>query len=66
MGKPLQKVRTNGRTQCIGKYEHYLRSRQDLLDKLFELEGKHLVCHCKPLACYGDILLKLFIEITEH
>ena len=38
------------------------------MDAIPELNGKVLGCWCKPSACHGDILIKLFKEhfdITE-
>lgn len=33
-----------------------------LLKDLHELEGKDLVCWCRPAACHGDVLLELANE----
>jgi len=50
------------REEVICKYEEYLRNRPELLAKLPNLKGKILGCHCKPLPCHGDILIKLMKE----
>jgi len=36
-----------------------LAGQWHLLDQLDNLQGKVLGCHCKPLACHGDILAEL-------
>jgi hypothetical protein len=41
-------------------YDRWLRDeRPDLMAALPELRGKDLVCGCAPLACHGDVLLRL-------
>lgn len=50
------------REEILQKYEHYVRSRPDLMSRLPELEGKRLACWCAPKACHGDVLLKLLEE----
>jgi hypothetical protein len=58
-GNPFVIGRDGDRATVIAKYERYLRQRHDLLRALDELRGKHLVCFCAPLACHGDLLLRL-------
>ena len=49
------------REQAIERYREYLASRPGLQAKVrAELDGKTLVCYCKPKACHGDILAELF------
>ena len=46
------------RNEVIEKYEQYaLDNFSD--EDLEELNGKTLVCWCKPLACHGDVLVDL-------
>ncbi len=45
------------RREVIERYEADLLDSA-LMDDLHELEGKFLVCHCAPLPCHGDILVK--------
>jgi len=45
------------RREVIERYASALLG-SPLLDDLCELEGKFLVCHCAPLPCHGDILVK--------
>jgi hypothetical protein len=62
-GNPFFIGRDGNRAEVIAKYETYIRQRPDLLEALPELIGKRLGCHCKPLACHGDVLVKLIAEI---
>jgi hypothetical protein len=47
------------RTEVLKKYEKWIQSQPELLVALPELKGYHLLCHCAPLRCHGDILLRL-------
>lgn len=38
--------------------------RQWILEHLHELRDQVLGCHCKPLACHGDILAKFADELS--
>lgn len=54
-----------GRKHVLELYENYIRTTiagKQLRKELHELEGKRLGCYCKPLACHGDILIKLLEE----
>ena len=60
-----------GRTRevSIRKYEAHIRGRlavdENLRSALRGLRGKALGCWCKPLACHGDVLLRLLQELDE-
>jgi len=45
------------RLEAIRRYEKDLLAG-DRLKELEELRGKILVCHCAPLPCHGDVLIK--------
>ena len=51
--------RDGTRKQVIQKYREWVLDNPDLIKRLPELRGKDLVCWCAPLACHGDVLLKL-------
>lgn len=53
------RVEQYGREQCIAKYADWIQTQPGLLAALPELRGKVLACHCKPLACHGDVLARL-------
>jgi hypothetical protein len=61
-GNPFQIGRDGSRERVIKLYEVHIRRRPDLIAALPELVGKRLGCHCKPLVCHGDVLLKLLKE----
>ena len=61
----LAEFKVSSRKEAIEKYEKYLLSRQDLLDKLPELKGKVLGCWCAPSSCHGDVLKK-YVDILEN
>ena len=46
-------------------FEAYVRSNPYLMNSLRELKGKQLGCWCKPAACHGDVLVKLYHEFCE-
>lgn len=57
---------TSTRKSAISAYERRMRNllkdagwRIDLKG----LSGKRLGCHCHPLPCHGDVLVKLFLEL---
>jgi hypothetical protein len=51
------------REQVIAKFEAWLRAspvRMRIVRE--ELRGKDLVCHCAPLPCHADVLLRIANE----
>ena len=63
-GNPYR-VSEFGRATCIAKYEAYVRRTPTLLAKLPELNASYIVCHCHPLQCHGDVLVRLFSEYVS-
>ena len=55
-GNPFP-VSEHGRMVAIEKYEAYLLT-SGLLQDINELKGHVLLCHCDPLPCHGQVLLK--------
>ena len=53
------------RAEVIQMYEVYMRG-SSLRDQLYELDDKVLGCFCKPLACHGDVLVKLRKEQIDE
>lgn len=48
------------REECVKKHREWVLKQPDLIEKIkTDLKGKHLVCHCAPLACHGDIYLEI-------
>ena len=58
-GNPFKIGRDGTREDVIKKYEAYLQQQPAVLAAIPELAGKLLGCHCKPLACHGDVLARL-------
>lgn len=58
-GNPFEIGPKMTREQAIAAFRVNLKRRPDLLADLHELRGKRLGCHCKPLACHGDVLVEL-------
>ena len=58
-GNPFR-VEDYGREEAIRRFEHYLRSRADLMALLPTLRGRPLACYC-PLdePCHADVLARL-------
>lgn len=50
----------SSRQEAISRYEEWILEQPELLQAIkIELKNKILGCFCKPLACHGDILLKI-------
>lgn len=59
----LAKFRVENRDQAIARYEEYILGRPDLISLAKSvLRGKILGCFCKPLACHGDVLIRIVYE----
>ena len=58
-GNPFIIGRDGSREEVIAKYEDWVTSNEELINKLEFLRGKALVCYCKPKACHGDVLARL-------
>lgn len=59
-GNPFVIPRDGDRAQVIERYRRWLwtqiRDGKITAEDLAALHGKHLACHCAPLACHGDVL----------
>jgi hypothetical protein len=62
-GNPFVLGRDGDRATVIARYETWLRSQPVLIEAAKrELRGKNLVCWCAPLACHGDVLMRIANE----
>lgn len=52
-------VQVKTREEAIECYAEWIKHQPELLASLANLKGKRLGCYCKPLACHGDVLVKL-------
>lgn len=57
-GNPFAIGRDGSRAEVIDRYDAWLDSQPELLAALPELDGKVLVCFCKPARCHGDVLAR--------
>lgn len=49
-----------GRAEAISRFEKLVNNNAAFKEQIIkELKGKDLICHCKPLPCHADILLKI-------
>lgn len=50
----------DSREDAIRAYEYHILSNPEMVERVKkELKGKVLGCHCKPLDCHGDVLVKI-------
>lgn len=57
-GNPFVIGKDGTRAEVVAKYERWL-CESGPGSQVGELRGKDLVCWCAPLACHGDVLLRL-------
>ena len=57
-GNPFRIGPDGDRLEVIARYEQHLLNSPELLAQLDGLRGKDLRCHCAPLPCHADVLLK--------
>jgi len=59
-GNPFPVTKLCPREISVAKYEIYLLRHPTLIKRArVELRGKDLICFCAPLACHGDVLLRV-------
>lgn len=58
-GNPFVIGLDEDRASVVAHHEEWIADQTELLAQLDELRGKDLVCWCAPLACHGDVLLRL-------
>ena len=58
------------RNAAVASYRTYMRSKvlrnSGWRRALQKLQGKTLVCYCKPHVCHGDILEELIEEMSQY
>jgi hypothetical protein len=59
VGQPVQDGARRNARGGRREYEASLRAKPELIAILPELPGKDLACWCAPLACHGDVILRL-------
>jgi hypothetical protein len=62
-GNPFIIGKDGSRSDVIAEYRDYmedmLHDDKEKVQRLLALNGKTLVCYCKPQACHGDVLVRL-------
>ena len=58
-GNPFVIGKDGTRDEVVAKYAAWVAQQPNLMRRLPELRGRHLLCFCAPARCHGDVLLKL-------
>ena len=59
-GNPFAIGRDGSRAEVVEKFEAWIKTQPALMEAAKrELRGKNLVCWCAPLACHGDVLMRI-------
>jgi Domain of unknown function (DUF4326) len=62
-GNPFVIGRDGSRKEVIELYEQWISSHPKLVEEARRvLKGKALSCWCHPLACHGDVLVRICEE----
>ena len=70
-GNPFIIGKDGTREEVIEKYKELMHRNlgnvgaEEWLYKILQLDGKNLVCYCKPQACHGDVLVEIIEELME-
>lgn len=60
-GNPFKIGIDGTRSEVIELYEKWLLIQlqdNEFKTQFMQLDGKILGCHCKPLACHGDVIIR--------
>lgn len=63
-GNPWVHGGVQTRKQVIDRYRVWIRTQENLMNSLKELEGKILGCFCVPYSCHGWVLVELVREMV--
>lgn len=69
-GNPF-KIGTHGNRARVlwlarAHFTQRFKEEPEFREKVLALEGKVLGCHCKPLACHGDIFVDIIREFRHE
>lgn len=66
-GNPFKIGIHGNREEVIEKYERRVRVILPTMEKIRNLpENAILGCYCKPKACHGDIIIKIWKELNDN
>lgn len=60
-GNPFRITRATSREEAVSQFRQYFLNRLEdpkFVRSVEMLRGKKLGCHCKPLACHGDVIVE--------
>jgi hypothetical protein len=63
---PGVKHLVGSRVIAVQYYAEWIKTQPELMAALPELRGKVLGCHCRPLACHGEVLAALANALPEE
>lgn len=55
----LAKYKVESRKEAIEKYEEWIQTQPELMERVHGLHGKRLGCWCAPYPCHGHVLARL-------
>jgi hypothetical protein len=62
---PFHVWQCDSSTDCIRRYEKYIRGNVDLMAAIHELSDQALGCWCYPNFCHGDVLVRIYKELAK-
>jgi hypothetical protein len=66
LGNPFVVGMHGSRDAVIKLFEEHARGNPALLAAIRAIPaGARLGCHCKPLACHGDVIVKIWKEMHK-
>ena len=66
-GNPFKIGKDGTREEVIVKYENWLKNENKIRKNIYFLpEDAILGCYCKPKACHGDIIIKIWKEMHNE
>lgn len=67
LGNPYRLTGALSRGEVVNAYEEWARSQPLVLKQIKALPRNAILgCWCKPLACHGDVIIKLWKELNNE
>ena len=65
-GNPFIIGKDETREEVINKFEQYARKNKAVMQFIKDLHPDSILgCFCKPKACHGDVIIKIWKELNE-
>ena len=64
-GNPFRVGVDGTKEEVISRYKEYVLANEFLMDSLFELEDKVLLCWCYPAPCHGNALVEIISSLSN-